>query len=319
VRAPVTRRRAASVAAFAVVSAAATLCVAAPAAPAGADGSAGAGSGGGTVTVGAGSGSGSAGGAGSASGGGSTVSGGGSSPWQCTYTYLAINNEGGFPPGGPLPGAWYSVTCDDAATGAQVTQTVWVTGAPPSSTPQVDPHALALQAEQSMTLPAPTLLDDPAGTSVVGLATWLWIDSSLWHAYSVTATAGGVSATAVARPVGVTWTTGDGRSVACGGPGTPYAVGVPAAWQSTYCSHTYTETSLGQPSPDGDPDHGRYPLSATVEWAVSWSAVGASGGGVLPTLYTTGTTDLRVVQVESLNAVPAPTVVGRRASIEGGS
>ena len=225
--------------------------------PAGADsGTAGAGSGGGTVTVGAGTGSGSGGGAGGSSGGGPTSGSGSASPWQCTYTYLALNNDGGFPPGGPLPGAWYSVTCDDATTGAQVTQTVWVTGAPPAAVPQVDPHALAIQAEQSMTLSDPTLLDDPAGSSVVGLATWLWIDPSLWHDDSVTATAGGVSATAVARPVGVTWTTGDGSQVACGGPGVPYATGVPSAWQTTYCSHTYV-TTAGLPYPP--PSSGRCP------------------------------------------------------------
>ncbi len=288
--------------------------------PAGADsGTAGAGSGGGTVTVGAGTGSGSGGGAGGSSGGGPTSGSGSASPWQCTYTYLALNNDGGFPPGGPLPGAWYSVTCDDATTGAQVTQTVWVTGAPPAAVPQVDPHALAIQAEQSMTLSDPTLLDDPAGSSVVGLATWLWIDPSLWHDDSVTATAGGVSATAVARPVGVTWTTGDGSQVACGGPGVPYATGVPSAWQTTYCSHTYVDSSLGQPSPDGDPDDGRFAVSATVEWAVSWTAVGAAGGGVLPTLYTTGTTSLRVVQVESLNAVASAATDGAQAWIGGGS
>ena len=170
-----------------------------------------------------------------------------------------------------------------------------------------------------MTLPVPTLLYDPSGSSVVGLATWLWIDPSLWHDDSVTATAGGVSATAVARPIGVTWTTGDGSQLTCGGPGVPYLTATPASWQSTYCSHTYADSSLGQPSPDGDPDDGRYPVSATVEWAVSWTAVGATGGGVLPTLYTTGGTSLRVVQVESLNAVASPVMDGRQAWIGGGA
>jgi hypothetical protein len=215
-----------------------------------------------------------------------------------------LNNEGGFPPGGPTPGAWYSVTCDDAASGAQVTQTVWITSGQAASVPQVDPRTLALQAEQSMQLPAPVIGLDPAGTSVVGLSTWLWVDSSMWSVRSVTASAGSVSATAVARPIGVTWTTGDGTVVTCGGPGVVYLLTQPAAWQSTYCSHVYTSSSLGQPSPDGDPDNGRYAVTATVEWSVSWSAVGAPGGGILPTLYTTSRSSLRVVQVESLNTVP---------------
>lgn len=273
--------------------------------PAAADtGSAGAGSGGGTVTVGAGSGSVSGGSGGGAPGGptgGPSGGSGGGSPWTCTYTVLTLNNEGGFPAGGPQPGAWYSVTCDDVATGAQVTQTIWVTN-PPAAVPTVDPRVLALQAERSMALPPPSIRLDPSGSSVVGLATWLWIDPSMWVDHSVTASAGSVSATAVARPVGVTWSTGDGGTQACGGPGTVYATWLPAAWQATYCSHTYARTSIGEPSPDGDPDHGQFGVTATVEWAITWTVEGATGGGQLPTLYTTATEPLRVVQIESLNS-----------------
>jgi len=271
--------------------------------PAAADtGSAGAGAGGGTVGVEAGSGGGSGGSGGGGSGGPSTDGGnGGSSPWTCTYSILALNNQGGFPPGGPQPGAWYSVTCDDIATGAQVTQTVWITNSP-AAAPPVDPRVLALQAEDAMTLPAPVIHLDPSGSSVVGLATWLWVDPSVWHDYSVTATAGAVSATAVARPVGVTWSTGDGGSVTCGGPGVVYDLALPSAWQGTYCSHTYSRTSIGLPTPDGDPDHGQFAVAASIEWAVSWTAVGAAGGGPLPPLYTSSSTPLRVVQIESLNA-----------------
>ena len=276
--------------------------------PAAADtGSVGASSGGGTVSVGAGSGSGSGGTQGGSSGGHPSGGGGGTggSPWQCTYTYLALNNEGGIPAGGPTPGAWYSVTCDDVAAGAQVTQTVWIASSQPAPVPPVDPRALALQAEHSITLPAPLLSADPSGSSVVGLATWLWIDPSLWHDEAVTASAGGVSATAVAHPVSVSWTTGDGGQESCGGPGVAYDRFVPDLWQSTYCSHTYLRTSLGQPSPDGDPDHGQFAVTATVAWAVTWSAVDAVGGGSLPTLYTTGAAGLRVVQVESLDTSPS--------------
>ena len=268
--------------------------------PAGADtGSAGAGSGGGTVSVGAGSGSGSGGSGGGSSSGGSGSGGG--SPWTCTYTILTLNNQGGFPNGGPTPGAWYSVTCDDIATGAQVTQTVWITN-PAAVPPPVDPRVLAVQAENSMTLPAPAVSLNPSGSSVVGLATWLWVDPRVWHTYSVTASAGAVSATATAQPIGVTWTTGDGWTETCGGPGVPYNPSLPSTWQQTYCSHTYARTSIGQPSPDGDPDHGQFALVATVEWAVTWTAVGAPGGGALPTLYTSSPAQLRVVQIESLNS-----------------
>ena len=78
-----------------------------------------------------------------------------------------------------------------------------------------------------MTLPDPVIGLDPAGTSVVGLSTWLWVDPSIWSVRSVTASAGSVSATAVASPVGVTWTTGDGAVVTCGGPGVAYDLAQP--------------------------------------------------------------------------------------------
>jgi hypothetical protein len=284
------------------VFAAGSVLIGPAAGPAAADtGSAGAGSGGGTVGVEAGSGGGSGGPIGGGSGGPSSGGGsGGSSPWTCTYSILALNNQGGFPPGGPQPGAWYSVTCDDIATGVQVTQTVWITNSP-AAAPPVDPRVLALQAENAITLPAPVIHLDPSGSSVVGLATWLWVDPSLWHGYSVTATAGAVSATAVARPVGVTWSTGDGGWVMCGGPGAVYDPALPSIWQQTHCSHTYTRTSIGQPPPDGDPDHGRFTVVASFEWVVTWTAVGAAGGGRLPTLYTSSAAPLRVVQIESLN------------------
>ena len=276
----------------------------APTTRAGAD-TTGAGAGGGTVSVGAGSGSGTPGTGGTAGpGGGGSTGGAGASPWSCTYTYLALNNQGGFPPGGPMPGAWYSVTCVDPAAGLQVTQTVWVTGAPPTAAPTVDPHALALQAEDSIVLPRPTLHTDPGGTSVVGLATWLWVDPGVWHAASVTATAGPVSATAVAVPVDVRWRTGDGGEVVCDGPGTPYAWWLPSAAQATTCSYTYVRSSAGQPTLDGVPDDGTFVVSASIDWSVSWTSAGVAGGGQLPTLQTTGAALLRVAQVESVNVAP---------------
>ena len=280
-------------------------------------GSAGAGSGGGTVSVGVGTGTGSGGSGGGAPSGGGTGGGSGNSPWTCTYTYLTLNNQGGFPNGGPMPGAWYSVTCADMATGAQVTQTIWIT-TPPVAVPQVDPRVLALQAENSIRLPAPVIHLDPAGSSVVGLATWMWVDPTMWRDYGVTATAGAVSATAVAHPVDVIWTTGDGGKVTCGGPGAAYDPALSSAWQGTYCSHTYARTSIGQPTPDGDPDHGQFGLVATVVWAVTWTAVGASGGGTLPTLTTSSTAPLRVAQIESLNTAMGSLPAGRTIGLGSG-
>lgn len=258
---------------------------------------------GGTVTVGASDGGSSpgspAGGAGGGSGGGST----GGSPWVCISTSLLLNDVGGFAPGGPTPGGWYSVTCIDNATGAATTRTEWIPDLSAVATaPAVDPRQVALQAENSLHLPVPSLYFNPSGPSVVNLPTWLWIDPSVWRQYSVTASVGTVSATAVATPESVTWEMGDGRVVLCVGPGHPFEVGLPASGQGTACMFTYRTSSIGQPSPDGNPDDAAYRVRATITWDVSWTAQGAPGQGILPTLTTSAEASLRVVQVESVNS-----------------
>ncbi len=226
----------------------------------------------------------------------------GPDPWTCTYLKLVLNDVGGFAPGGPTPGSWYSVTCTNRTTGASWTQTEWIADQAPASAPPVDPHALALEALKSLRLPAPTGHFDPAGTSVVNLPTWLWIDNDIWHTQSVTATAGSVSATAVATPVSVTWSMGDGDVVTCGGPGLPFVASEAPGGPGSPCTYTYSESSAGQPSPDGNPDDGAFSVQATVAWSVSWSAQGAVGGGALPSLYTSTSYRLRVEQIESINS-----------------
>jgi hypothetical protein len=143
---------------------------------------------------------------------------------------------------------------------------------------------------------------NPAGTAVTNLPTWLWIGPGLWHPYSVSATVGSVTATATASPVAVIWSMGDGGSTTCTGPGTPYQSDLAASGQQTTCSHTYSVTSDGQPSLNGDPDDGAFHVTATIEWRVSWIASGAPGGGALPDLTTESDTNLRVEQVQSVNS-----------------
>jgi hypothetical protein len=193
------------------------------------------------------------------------------------------------------------VTCINQVTGASTTATEWIPDQAAVTTPAVNPYILALQAENSLRLPSPTAHFDPAGFSVVNLTTWLWIDGGIWHPYAVTATVGTVSATAVATPESVTWVMGDGGEETCGGPGTPFDPAGPAN-QSTNCLYTYATSSMGQPSRDGNPNDGAYPVIATVHWSVTWSALGAEGGGPLPPLSTSTSTSIRVEQVQSINS-----------------
>lgn len=256
---------------------------------------------GGTVTVGVtGSGS-SVGSPGGASRAGGAPGPGSGTPWICSSLPLTLNDGPGIAPGGPTPGGWYSVTCINGGTGASTTTTEWIAAATPPTTPAVDPRLVALQAENSLRLPAPTVGTDPAGSSVVNLDTWLWIDPIIWFPHSVTAAVGSVQATAVATPVAVAWTMGDGGTAICSGPGTVYNRSEPSGSQSTDCSYRYRASSAGQASPDGNPDHAAFTVRAIVHWSVTWTAVGAPGGGSLPPLTTVGVIELRVEQVESVN------------------
>jgi hypothetical protein len=155
-----------------------------------------------------------------------------------------------------------------------------------------------------MVLPTPAILFNPATFSVVNIATWLSIDPTVWHAYQATATAGDVTAKAVATPETVTWAMGDGGNVECQGPGTSFNPAVAVDAQSTDCSYTYKQSSAGQPSGDGDPNDGSFLVTATISWKVTWTAVGAPGGGTLTPLETTSQRPLRVEQVESVGVLP---------------
>jgi hypothetical protein len=63
---------------------------------------------------------------------------------------------------------------------------------------------------------------------------------------------------AVAEPEGTDWTTGDGGSVSCAGPGTPYG------GAGTGCTHTYGAASA------------RYDGTVTRRWQVHYENNGAA-------------------------------------------
>jgi len=261
--------------------------------------------GGNTVNVGAGSASSSPGRA--VHGGTHEPSRSGSAAAPCTYIPLPAKQAATFGAGGPTPGAWYFVKCPGKKLTIYSGALSWFpTGSPTvAGTPAAAPNALAQQAADSLTLPSPVVDLNPSAFSVVNLSSWLWIDPQIWHSYRATATAGNVSATAVAVPSTVLWTMGDGHSVVCGDPGTPYQPTVPELAQTTDCSYTYLKSSAGQPSAngDGDSNNGAFRVTATITWTVSWSATGVAGGGSLPPLHTSSTVPVRVEQIESVGTV----------------
>jgi hypothetical protein len=188
------------------------------------------------------------------------------------------------------PGAWYVYLCQGTGIIPAVYHPpVWIpddwSGEAPSAA------ELARQARDRLVLPSPRIEANPAGTQLVNLPTWLWLDGAGWGERSATVEVPGVSVTAVARPTSVTWSMGDGVSVTCPGQGTPFPVGGDPKAESPDCGHTYRSSSAGQPGQT-------FPVIATVHWTVTWSGAGQSGR--FSDLRTSATTQFRVAEAQAL-------------------
>ncbi|MGW7259344.1 hypothetical protein [Streptomyces sp. NPDC054834] len=81
-----------------------------------------------------------------------------------------------------------------------------------------------------------------------------------------------MTVSATAHVTKIVWQMGDGSTVTCTGPGTPYT---PSAGQtdSPTCGHTYTRASADRP-------HGRYQITATSTstWTIDWHVTTGGGG-----------------------------------------
>ena len=186
-------------------------------------------------------------------------------PYGCTYT-AAPSLTAAIGAGGAQPGEWMDVEC--AGPGViDPMPPIWVSDATQAAA-QIDPAVVAEQAVKQLAFGSPSIEMAPPNGSpqLVSVATWLWLDSGTWQTLTATANAGTVTATATATPSKVVWDMGDGDSVTCDGSGTPYSASDPNA--TTDCSYTW-------------PQAGSYTVTATVYWAVTWTAVGAAGGGNL--------------------------------------
>jgi hypothetical protein len=184
------------------------------------------------------------------------------------------------------PAAWYAGSCGDPATNFWPVTTFRVFGAGPG------PELLAQEAVRNLRLPSPLIrVNPPTGTvQVLYVPTWLWVDASTWGSHSATASAGGLSVTATAKPTKVVWSAGGGPSTTCTGPGTAWTAGTDPAKASPTCGLTYTAV----------PGGGTSTLRATVTWEISWAGGGATG--TVPALTTTSAVDLQVQQAGALNS-----------------
>jgi hypothetical protein len=252
-----------------------------------ADGWAGGGVQGGDPTVGVGDG----GRAGSGESGGTGVGSG----IRCEYTPLPVGTDVGI--GIPGIGAvvsepgWLEKLCFDAA-GRLL--------GPPEFIPPRDAAAvardLAREALAKLPLGPPTIgtSPPPEREQLVNLPTWLWISAAEWtNPRTATASVPGISATVTAKPQWVRWSMGNRDTLVCAGPGATWDPARAGSEQSTDCSYTYRHSSAAQPGE-------RFTITATVEYAVTWQATGAPGGGSLGTLSRTAGASLRVGESQAI-------------------
>jgi hypothetical protein len=213
---------------------------------------------------------------GSDSTGGSGSSGGGDPTDKRVCTYKLADPQ---PPAGSLDweghepgdGAVYEQTCGwEGVDGNTIVQMVWLAEPPAQET--VDPAVLAQQAVDSMTLLGPDIASPRAdGKYTVGVPMWMWVNQSdtTFGPNTASASAGGITVTATAKVSKIVWEMGDGSSVTCNGPGTPYQASEGMA-QSPTCGHVYSKTSAGAKS-------GKFPVTATSTWTIDWEGGGAAG------------------------------------------
>jgi hypothetical protein len=125
---------------------------------------------------------------------------------------------------------------------------------------------------------------------LVGLPVWLWTTRTprTWGPVSATASVPGLSVTATARAQRIVWSMGDGHSVTCTRPGTPYRESL-GGRRSPDCGYVYTQPSTTEPD-------GTYRVTGTTTWRVVWAGGGDSGAITL-TRSSTTTVEIGELQV----------------------
>jgi hypothetical protein len=210
-------------------------------------------------------------------------------------TYSNTDTVDGTAPPAPRAGAgrWVFAYCGDSG---QPGGWSWVaTGA---GVVFASPAQLARQAYARLTPPAAVPDYNPrhrTGSSdgtVVGFATWLWLDGQSLTPKTATAAAGPNRATVTARPSVVSFDPGDGSpAVVCASGGRAYDPSEPNAVSD--CVHRYLRSSGSAPG-------GVFVLTARVTWTATWAGSGGTGG-VLPALTVAAATPVRVDELQAVN------------------
>ncbi len=145
-----------------------------------------------------------------------------------------------------------------------------ITVAPSRPRPRPTQSTVLSSAMGALNPPAPTIHTSPSHRAglLVQTPAWLWLPPSYWRTYSTTIMVWGYVVTIFATPTVVRWNMGNGDSVTCIGPGTPWIPGFSDALST--CNYTYRHSSDGA---SGD----RFRITATVTFVGSFTTVGLGG------------------------------------------
>ncbi len=177
-------------------------------------------------------------------------------------------------------------------------------GAPPAPPAPPPPPSAAVVAQiaisqLNLTAATPHVSADP--NLAVGLPVWMWVGQSptATGPVSTTATAGPTSVTAVATVSRIDWSMGPaGAVVSCAGPGTPAPTGpIFHGNNSPDCGYSYALRSL----PERTGGLGKWPVTATTIWNITWFGAGQAGG---QSLRLTSRTAVEVGELQALFVAP---------------
>jgi hypothetical protein len=216
---------------------------------------------------------------------------------KCTYTLLGpqppntnLAVREGRKQGGK--GAAYRVVCPQTGR----IGVIWIPDGTDPAAPAIDPEVLAQRAVDAMKLTGPDIASPRAGGRyTVGVPLWLWVNQgeTTYGPATASASAGAVTVTATAQVTSIRWTMGDGTTVTCAGPGTPYR-GSERMMDSPDCGHRYARTSSAQPSE-------WFSLTATSTWTVDWEVTGGGADSGEFTETRDSAVGVRVGEVQVVN------------------
>ena len=203
--------------------------------------------------------------------------------------------------GDSFAGTYYFRTCSDGTASL-----VWVpfakagtaAAAAPAGVAVVTSGQLAREALDRLALTRPTVHRSPVETNNyqgdpftwANLWTWVWTSPANYRPITHTVSVGPVSATVVARPIGLLFSPGDGGDVVrCPGPGRAWTEADGNDAPSSGCGYRYEHVTDGTVT-----------SRLGILWQVTWTGTGGTGG-TLATMETTTDAPLRVLQIQVVN------------------